>query len=101
MILGDSLCHSVACLATTSERSSRQTGRGERLPVILHGTVLNLQGLRPPRCVQAMTTAIRQINKTPGPVCMECVGYLLEAGHRTARGDRIQRPLASWGATNG
>lgn len=25
-----------------------------------------------------MTTAIRQINKTPGPVCMECVGYLLE-----------------------
>lgn len=26
----------------------------------------------------AMTTAIRQINKTPGPVCMECVGYLLE-----------------------
>ena len=27
---------------------------------------------------EAMTTAIRQINKTPGPVCMECVGYLLE-----------------------
>ena len=26
-----------------------------------------------------MTTAIRQINKSPGPVCMECVGYLLEA----------------------
>ena len=26
----------------------------------------------------AMTTAIRQINKSPGPVCMECVGYLLE-----------------------
>ncbi|CAJ1405427.1 unnamed protein product [Effrenium voratum] len=26
----------------------------------------------------AMTTAIKQINKTPGPVCMECVGYLLE-----------------------
>lgn len=27
---------------------------------------------------KAMTTAIKQINKTPGPVCMECVGYLLE-----------------------
>eukprot|EP00401_Gymnodinium_catenatum_P071441 CAMPEP_0117588018 /NCGR_PEP_ID=MMETSP0784-20121206/69627_1 /TAXON_ID=39447 /ORGANISM="" /LENGTH=1485 /DNA_ID=CAMNT_0005389349 /DNA_START=144 /DNA_END=4601 /DNA_ORIENTATION=+ len=26
----------------------------------------------------AMTAAVRQLNKSPGPICAECVGYLLE-----------------------
>ncbi|CAE7495220.1 CHLH [Symbiodinium natans] len=41
----------------------------------------------------AMTTAIRQINKSPGPVCMECVGYLLEEIRDTTSEEQLAKDL--------
>ncbi|OLQ15653.1 Magnesium-chelatase subunit ChlH, chloroplastic [Symbiodinium microadriaticum] len=41
----------------------------------------------------AMTAAIRQINKSPGPVCMECVGYLLEEIRDAASEEELAKDL--------
>ena len=41
----------------------------------------------------AMTAAIRQINKSPGPVCMECVGYLLEEIRGAASEEELAKDL--------